>query len=72
MAAFANGFGGRIFIGVTGGVVVKGTEITNKIKSQIQDIANNCEPPIKIFFIEFMKAESKIEFDEIINSHFQL
>jgi len=111
MAAFANGSGGRIFIGVTDSGVVKGIEITNKVKSQIQDIANNCEPPIKILFdeidevlivevregadkpykcssgfynrigpnsqklgrqeiIEFMKAESKIKFDEMINPHF--
>jgi len=48
MVAFANGSGGRIFIGISDSGEIKGVSVTNKIKSQIQDIANNCEPPIKI------------------------
>jgi len=28
-------------------------KITNKLKSQIQDIANNCQPPVKVLFEEF-------------------
>ncbi len=48
MVAFANGAGGRIFIGITDTGQIKKTLITNKLKSQIQDIANNCEPSIKI------------------------
>jgi len=50
MVAFANASGGRIFLGITDNRQVKGTTITNSMKSRIQDIANNCEPKIKIIF----------------------
>ena len=48
MVAFANGSGGRIFIGISDSRRIKGIRATNQLKSQIQDIANNCDPPIKI------------------------
>ena len=48
--AFANTEGGRIFIGVDDTGVVKGIEITNKLKSELQDIARNCDPPVYIDF----------------------
>ena len=48
MVAFANASGGRIFLGITDEGKVVGTISDNKIKSQIQDIANNCDPPVKI------------------------
>ena len=53
IAALANAEGGRIFIGITDDNRVKGTHITNSLKSQVQDIANNCDPPIKIKLEEF-------------------
>jgi len=53
MAAFANSAGGRIFIGVRDDKTVKGINITNSLKSQIQDIANHCQPPVKIIFEAF-------------------
>jgi len=112
LVAFANASGGRIFIGVTDSGRAQGVEITNKLKSQIQDLANNCEPSIKIkmeeienilivnvfegmdkpykcgsgFYnrvgpnsqkmnrndiIEFVKAEGKIRFDEMICRRFE-
>ncbi len=46
--AFANASGGFIFLGINDIGVIKGFEFNNKIKSQIQDIANNSDPPIKI------------------------
>lgn len=46
--AFANASGGRIFLGITDDGKISGIAIDNKVKSQIQDIANNCDPPIKI------------------------
>ncbi len=52
MVSFANGSGGRIFIGISDNSEPKGIKITNKLKSQIQDIANNCEPAIKIILKE--------------------
>ncbi|MCU0645744.1 MAG: helix-turn-helix domain-containing protein [bacterium] len=48
MVAFANSSGGRIFLGIADNRQVKGISITNTLKSRIQDIANNCEPRIKI------------------------
>ncbi len=53
LVAFANASGGRIFLGVTDAGKMKGLDITNKLKSQIQDLANNCEPAIPIHIEEF-------------------
>lgn len=53
IVSFANGAGGRIFIGISDDGKVIGINSTNKLKSQIQDIANNCEPPVKIYLEEF-------------------
>jgi len=48
MTAFANASGGRIFIGVTDSGKARGIEITNKLRSRIQDMANNCQPPVPV------------------------
>ncbi len=48
MVAFANSSGGKIFLGVTDDSKVRGLDMTNRPKSQIQDMANNCNPKIKI------------------------
>jgi Predicted transcriptional regulator containing an HTH domain and an uncharacterized domain shared with the mammalian protein Schlafen len=48
LVAFANASGGKIFLGISDDKKVKGVRIGNKLKSQIQDIANNCQPPIKV------------------------
>ena len=53
VAAFANASGGKIFLGVGDDNKIKGINITNRLKSQIQDIANNCDPSISIKFEEF-------------------
>jgi ATP-dependent DNA helicase RecG len=53
MVAFANASGGRIFIGVTDDGVIKGIDVTNELKSQMQDMANNCNPPVKILLKTF-------------------
>ena len=53
IVAFANSDGGRIFLGINDKNKIKGIGITNKLKSQIQDIARNCEPSIKIILEEF-------------------
>jgi len=52
MAAFANSEGGRIFLGISDDNKLKGIKITNKLKSQIQDIARNCDPHVKIILEE--------------------
>jgi ATP-dependent DNA helicase RecG len=56
MVAFANGSGGKLFLGITDDRVVKGVTIDNKLKAQIQDIANNCQPAVKILFEEYQNV----------------
>ena len=51
--AFANSNGGSIFLGVDDKGKVKGVNVANKLRSQIQDIARNCDPSIKIALEEF-------------------
>jgi len=51
--AFANSSGGKIMLGVQDSGEAKGIKITNKLKSQIQDLADNCDPKIEINFEEF-------------------
>jgi len=51
--AFANSSGGKVFLGVSDNNQIKGINITNKLKSQIQDIAKNCDPPISLLFDRF-------------------
>ena len=53
LVAFSNGSGGRIFLGIDDQKNVKGVTLYNRLKSQIQDIANNCQPPVRISFEEF-------------------
>jgi ATP-dependent DNA helicase RecG len=48
LVAFANSSGGRAFIGVTDAKEVKGIRVTGRLRSQVQDTANNCQPSIKI------------------------
>src|SRR3989344_2058103 len=52
IVAFVNASGGRIFMGISDDSKIKGINITNKLKSQIQDIANNCKPSIRILVEE--------------------
>lgn len=53
MVAFSNASGGRIFVGVSDGKQIPGIEITNKLKSQVQDTARNCDPSIEIVIEPF-------------------
>ena len=48
IVAFANASGGKIFLGINDKGIITGVSITNKLKSQIQDIARNCDPEILI------------------------
>ena len=48
IVSFANSSGGRIFLGVTDEGEIKGIKATNRLKSDFQNIARNCDPPIKI------------------------
>lgn len=53
IVAFANASGGRIFLGIDDEGNVLGVKTTNELKSKIQDIANNCDPKVKIFIEKF-------------------
>ena len=57
ITAFANSKGGKIYIGVTDEGRVKGLEITNRLKSQIEDIAKNCDPKIAVSLKELKKEK---------------
>jgi len=48
LVAFANTTGGKILLGVRDDGSVKGITDTNDIRARIQDIARNCDPPVKI------------------------
>ncbi len=52
VVAFANASGGVIYLGITDVGVIKGIEVTNRLKSQIQDMAYNCDPTIIILLTE--------------------
>ena len=49
LVALANTAGGRILLGVRDDGTVKGIADTNQLCARIQDIARNCDPPVKIF-----------------------
>jgi len=48
IVAFANTQGGKIFLGISDKSKIKGIDITNVLKSQIQNLANHCDPQINI------------------------
>ena len=57
LVAFANSSGGRIYISITDKGEIKGINITNKLKTEIQDIAKNCDPKIELSFQEIKKEK---------------
>ena len=67
IVAFDNASGGKIYIGINDIGEIKGIDTTNKLKSQIQDTAYNCDPPIlvnlkpmgKILAVEVMEGTNK-------------
>ena len=48
LVAFANGTGGRILIGVRDDGTVAGAKDTNDARAKVQDLARNCDPPVKV------------------------
>ncbi|MCI0555427.1 MAG: putative DNA binding domain-containing protein [Anaerolineae bacterium] len=48
MVAFANASGGSLFLGITDDGRIDGVIDSNRLRSQIQDIANNCDPRVPI------------------------
>jgi ATP-dependent DNA helicase RecG len=56
LTAFANVSGGRIFLGVDNQGNVKGIKNSNTLRSQIQDIAFNCQPSITVYISFFQNV----------------
>src|SRR3989338_7612155 len=52
ICAFANATGGKILLGVSDKREIKGINITNRLKSQIVDIARNFNPKLEILIEE--------------------
>jgi len=48
MVAFANASGGPIFFGIGDDGQIVGVTDSNRMRSQIQDVANNCDPRVPI------------------------
>ncbi len=48
IVAFANASGGVIYLGITDSGIQKGIPISNRVKSEIQDLARNCDPTLAV------------------------
>ena len=48
LVALANTIGGRILLGVRDDGTVAGVKDTNVLRARVQDIARNCDPPVKV------------------------
>jgi ATP-dependent DNA helicase RecG len=48
LVALANTAGGRILLGVRDDGTVAGISDSNELRARIQDIARNCDPPVKV------------------------
>ncbi len=48
LVAMANTIGGRILLGVRDDGTVIGVKDSNSLRARIQDIARNCDPPVKL------------------------
>lgn len=67
IVAFANASGGVILLGITDAGHIKGIEISNRLKSQIQDMAYNCDPSIvtlvtdieNVLVVEVLEGKNK-------------
>ena len=67
LVALANTTGGRVLLGVNDDGVVKGIKDTNALRARIQDIARNCNPPVKVlanrvgevFVVEVRESNAK-------------
>lgn len=66
MVAFANASGGVIYLGITDSGQIKGIETSNRLKSQIQDTARNCDPPVAVLLTQIQNVLA-IEVKEGVN-----
>lgn len=47
LVAMANTIGGKILLGVRDDGTLSGVKDSNHLRARIQDIARNCDPPVK-------------------------
>jgi len=69
IVAFANSSGGSVFLGIDDKNDVKGIKITNKLKSAVNDIARNCDPPIDIKLDSIKYNEKEILIVEVLEGN---
>ena len=48
LVALANTIGGRILLGVRDDGTITGVKDSNLLRARIQDVARNCDPPVKV------------------------
>jgi hypothetical protein len=60
LVALANTAGGRILLGVRDDGTIKGIADTNQLRARIQDLARNCDPPVKIF-VRRIRGEAHVQ-----------
>jgi len=51
MVAFANASGGSLFLGISDDGKIVGVDDSNRLRSQIQDVANGCDPRIGVHIV---------------------
>ncbi len=67
LVALANTIGGRVLLGVRDDGTVAGVKDTNVLRARVQDIARNCDPPVKmlaepvgeVFVVEVRESDAK-------------
>lgn len=72
IVSFANAAGGSIYLGVNDQSEIVGIELSNRIKSELQDIARNCDPSIVIKLIEHKEYKIiEIQIDEGVDKPYR-
>lgn len=64
MVAFANAGGGHLYIGITDQGKICPIPLTNKLRSQINDTARNCDPPIHVRVSQMTEEIIHVEIPE--------
>ena len=71
LVSMANCEGGSIYLGVRDDNSIKGIAITNKLLSQVQDIARNCDPPIDITCVNHDKQVLEVIVSSGVNKPYR-
>jgi ATP-dependent DNA helicase RecG len=71
IVGFANASGGSIFLGVNDQGELIGIGVTNELRSRIQDIARNCDPPVPVSLLRHGNNVLEIRVKEGRNKPYQ-